>query len=366
MENPQKSKCRQHRNGEAVGTLCKPLCIEKQIHSLSCHAFHVGKEAVFSAEWGESKLVFKASSSANEVDPVYWFDRQNEKQYPTEAEFDSMIRDVVASKLNFTISVDQLRRLGQFGYSRAKESSTLRHTEMQNIWFLLHDNEYLNCALYSDREAFPQLLGTCGSFFAVEYVDPVRSYTRMLEISDGREEWVTQIKLAIMIMDLLDEIETNFPEPFHLCDIKMSHFGLAKGGQRLKFLDLDSVFPRTIAGRITADGSHCTKHKDCDFFDCRSHCNKVTNRCSSPVSNNNLQIVCEKIFVGWKLSGTVILPGLLMSQHTPSSLAALLRICANPNSESNTPRAAVPEDIRRRLYVTLTEMYQGLANEVFE
>lgn len=54
-----------------------------------------------------------------------------------------------------------------------------------------------------------------------------------------------------------------------------------------------------------------------------------------------------------------------MSQHTPSSLAALLRLCANPDTDFNSPRAAVPEDIKRRLYATLTEMEQTLANDVF-
>jgi len=53
-----------------------------------------------------------------------------------------------------------------------------------------------------------------------------------------------------------------------------------------------------------------------------------------------------------------------MSQHTPSSLAALLRLCANPDMDLNSPRAAVSEDIKRRLYATLIEMEQALANDV--
>ena len=81
-------------------------------------------------------------------------------------------------------------------------------------------------------------------------------------------------------------------------------------------------------------------------------------------SHSFLQVVCEKIFLGWTLSGTVIVPGLLMSQHTPSSLAALLRLCANPDTDLNSPRAAVSEDIKRRLYATLVEMEQAVANDV--
>lgn len=358
--------CHLHRKGEAIGSLCKPLCDDKQIHSLTCHAFHAGKEAVFSAEWEGTRMVFKASKKATSenMDPVFWLDSDGAKHYPTEDEFDTMVRNVVVAKLNLTISKDQLSRLSRLGFSRTKEKSLMRQVEMQNLWFLLQDNEYVCSILYADRDIFPQLLGTCGPFFAVEYVDPVQMSSSVMSMGESREEWATRLKLAVLMMDLLDELETNLVEPFHLCDIKMSHFGLIKGGQRLKFLDLDSVLPRSVAGHMTADGRHCTRHEDCDFFDCRSKCNAVTSRCDLPVTNNNFQVVCEKIFLGWTLSGTVIVPGLLMSQHTPSSLAALLRLCANPETDFNSPRAAVSEDIKRRLYATLIEMEQALTNDV--
>jgi hypothetical protein len=166
----------------------------------------------------------------------------------------------------------------------------MRQVEMQNLWFLLQDNEYLCSILYADRDIFPQLLGTCGPFFAVEYVDPVQMSSGVMSMGEGHEEWAKKLKLAVLMMDLLDELETNLAEPFHLCDVKMSHFGLTKNGQHLKFLDLDSVLPRTVVGHMTADGSHCTRHEDCDFFDCRSRCNSVTSRCDSPVTNNNFQV----------------------------------------------------------------------------
>ncbi|XP_067002773.2 divergent protein kinase domain 1C [Anabrus simplex] len=357
--------CRLHQKGDAVGSLCKPLCEDKQIETLTCHAFHAGKEAVFSANWEENRMVFKASRRAkNElVDAVYWLDSQGKRRYPSEDDFSGMIRDVVSTKLNLSISNGQLQRLSRLGYTKSKEGSALRQIEMQNLWILLQDNEYLCSVLYSDRDVFPQLLGTCGGFFAVEYVEPVQPASSVLSVSDGKEAWASRIRLAVLILDLLEELETNMPEPFHLCDIKITHFGMAKGGQRLKFLDLDSVLPRTIANRATGDGSHCTKHEDCDFFDCRSRCNEATSRCDLPVTNNNFQVVCEKLFLGWTLSGTVILPGLLMSQHTPSSLASLLRQCANPDSDAGSSRAATPDDIRHRLYTTITEMDQMLSSE---
>lgn len=72
-----------------------------------------------------------------------------------------------------------------------------------------------------------------------------------------------------------------------------------------------------------------------------------------------LQIICEKIFLGWTLSGTIIIPGLLMSMHTTSTLAVLLRQCANPDGDTTRlPRAAAPENLKKRMYNMLSEMEQ--------
>jgi len=54
-------QCSQHRDGTAMGILCEPLCSQKGIHSLACETLHLGKEAVFSAHWEATRLVFKAS-----------------------------------------------------------------------------------------------------------------------------------------------------------------------------------------------------------------------------------------------------------------------------------------------------------------
>lgn len=74
-----------------------------------------------------------------------------------------------------------------------------------------------------------------------------------------------------------------------------------------------------------------------------------------------VQIVCEKLFVGWTMSGTVVVPGLLMSPRTSSSLSALLRLCSNPDSETNDlARSPASDHTRKRLYTVLSEMYSSL------
>ena len=48
---------------------------------------------------------------------------------------------------------------------------------------------------------------------------------------------------------MLDELETVFEEPIHLCDVKPDHFGISDSG-RVKFLDLDSVFLKPYLGKV--------------------------------------------------------------------------------------------------------------------
>ncbi|XP_076298081.1 divergent protein kinase domain 1C isoform X2 [Lasioglossum baleicum] len=286
--------CSTHRKGAAIGILCDPLCAQRGIHSLACETLHAGKEAVFSAHWEATRLVFKASRTKTPVEQyesLYWTDTSGTKHFPSEEDFCIMIRDLVVSKLNVTLSGHQLERLARLRTHRVETEPTRRQLEMENLWPLLQENEYLMSILYEDRDIFPQLIG----------------------------------------------------------------------GQKLKFLDLDAAFPKTIISRITADRKSCERHEDCDYFDCRSVCSK-DKRCESPVLNNNLQIVCEKIFLGWTLSGTIIIPGLLMSEHTTSTLAVMLRQCANPAGDiGHLPRAAVPDNLKTRLYNMLHDMEQEIA-----
>ncbi|XP_015608990.1 protein FAM69C isoform X2 [Cephus cinctus] len=355
--------CKRHSEGIAVGILCGPLCSERGIHTLACETLHAGKEAVFSAHWETTRLVFKSSRSKQRTDQfgsIFSVDSSAVKHYPSEEDFREMIKSLISTKLNQTISKQQLERLSRLRNHHVETNPEKRRLEMENVWPLLQENEYVISILYEDRDVFPQLIGTCGTFYAVEYVSPIETPTTILALSDSKPEWAKRVKLAVMILDLLEELDSNFPEPFHLCDVKINHFGLPLGGQRLKFLDLDAVFPKTVVSRLTADNSECERHEDCDYFDCRSLCSE-NKRCEIPVVNNNMQIICEKIFLGWTLSGTIIIPGLLMSEHTTSTLAVLLRQCANPQIDSvYLPRAAVADDVKTRLYNMLSEMDQEL------
>lgn len=353
-------QCRLFEHSVAIGSLCRPLCVSQEIQSFTCHSFRQGKEAVFSAEWHHTKLVFKAARSVRQN--LHWYDN-GVKKYPSEKDFQNTIRAIILSKLNVTLTHENAVRLSRLKPNYEETERLKRLQEMDNLWPLVQDNEYVISALYTDVDIFPQLLGTCGQYFAVEYLEPLQGVSTLLSLSDGREEWAKRLRLSILIMELVNELDSSFKEPFHLCDVKLTHFGLTKTGTRLKFIDLDTVYPKSVVNRIIRNRGECQSDDDCDFYDCRGRCNIETKKCIGAVTNNNLQIVCEKLFLGWTMSNKMIIPGLLMSQHTPSSLATLLRQCANPESEASKPREAANEDTKQRLYNIIVEIESSISND---
>lgn len=354
-------QCYLYEQGKAIGSLCAPLCISRDIHSLTCHSFQAAKEAVFSAEWHNIKLVFKSVSS--DIQPIRWFDNGILK-YPNEKEFLYTIRTIVKRKLNLTLAYDTAVRLARLKPSYEEKDVLKRRLEMEILWQLLQDNEYLLSTIFTDKDVFPQLIGTCGPYFAVEYMEPApfSQTSTIFTMKDTLEEWGQRLKFAIQILDLLDELDNSFREPFHLCNIKLDHFGYTVDRKKLKFVDLDETFPSTIINSLIQQIPNCERDEDCEFLDCRSFCNRSVHKCYPSVTNNNLQIVCEKLFLGWRLSNTVIVPGLLMSQHTPSELASILRQCANPDGSA---RRTPDDEVRKRLYNILSEVDQSVNNDFF-
>jgi hypothetical protein len=57
--------------------------------------------------------------------------------------------------------------------------------------------------------------------------------------------------VALAILEFLDELESISQHPIFLCDVKASHFGISDDG-KVKFLDLDAVFQKSILGKATA------------------------------------------------------------------------------------------------------------------
>ena len=62
-------------------------------------------------------------------------------------------------------------------------------------------------------------------------------------------------------------------------------FFLEKSKEKSKFF-LVYFLDKTMTHNVS-----CTKHSECDFFDCKGQCNLITNQCVNGVVNNNLQVI---------------------------------------------------------------------------
>ncbi|XP_065349907.1 divergent protein kinase domain 1C [Cloeon dipterum] len=341
--------CKQYKEGEVVGNMCHPLC-EGRVHSLSCQPLHSGKEVVFSAVLDGVPLVFKSSRrNLHTRTEVYAEDSNSGRHlYPSEDEFVKMVATLVENELNVSATEDQLSKL--IHLAPVTPDPDLRLTEMKDLWRLLQDHEYLAVRMFSEQEILPTLIGSCGDVFAVDFAEPLAG-GGLWEHED--EVWSDRLRSAVLILELIERLETTAPAPLRLCDVRLNHLGRSFDGAKAVVLDGDSLVTQSVADTLAGDGSMCLDHADCHFFDCHAACEDSV--CVPPSSNNNLQAICEKVFLGAKWGGALVMPGLLASPHASPALAALLRLCAHPHGEEGV-KHGTPDDIRDRLVATVEEM----------
>lgn len=344
--------CSSYALGQFVGSLCRELCHPDVSTSLTCYNLYMERDAVFSGVWMNNSVVFK-SLKTSKRSALPGFKDSKHNAFSSEENFSKVIKDTIKYKFNVSINDIDARRMS---YIQNNQVGGLRQVEMENVWLLLQDNEYLALALYEKFNLFPKLYGTCGSYYAVQKLSPISEFWHLTSLYDSQEEWKRRVKISLIILDYLLQLEVGLPEPLLLCDVKISHFGVTNDLAKVMYLDLDSVHPKSVANRIIADNSTCKQHSDCDYRDCRSYCNLVSHKCEYGVANNNLQLVCEKIFLGWVLSGKLMVSGLLIGPHTPAELVELLEKCSNPNNEAGLSRSPASKDIRRKLQLLLIHL----------
>ena len=118
---------------------------------------------------------------------------------------------------------------------------------MKTMWSLVQDDEYVYSRLSQELGLFPTIYGSCGSLYIVEEVEPLSFKAALWGKEISFKSFAERATVAMAVMDFLEELDTVFDEPIHLCDIKASHFGISNQG-RVKFIDLDAIFPKSILG----------------------------------------------------------------------------------------------------------------------
>ncbi|CAG5122577.1 unnamed protein product [Candidula unifasciata] len=348
--------CSLYRNQEVTGDLCRPLCDEQLVKFVRCLNYKHGKYVmqVKCANFctpGESvsavlKMTHKNVSELQEhlkhIDKELLVKMQLQEQVDkvkiqeyaiTARSLSILLQDLLQAEYGFTPrdGQDMISLLWNNNYADHFQGAHTNLVFARSFWSVVLQNEYRISKVFSDWDVFPQIYGSCGPLYIAENVPGVTPFNTILSyFVPGYQSWKNRAQTAIAILHLVQHMEM-MEYPLHLCDVKSPHFGVMPDNNKVKFIDADTVF---------ADGSlrrdlgmpACSQHEDCALFDCEGWCHKETGKCRPVRTNNNLQMVCAKVFRGPLLSRNT---GLLSSppSHVATQLTNLVNSCADDVTE---------------------------------
>ena len=251
-----------------------------------CLGSSFGKQ-VASAKWQNDNIVLKSTKRFfHDFRLLVSFDNET----PSDETFYMYLHDAVASSLGITITETGEELVARVWPSNDIEDFVRRlklpgdrASAINTIWSLTQQNEYNLLQYFRTNEHLPRVLGTCGHVYAVESAPPGLLDPSLFTTTTWRE----RVHLVIGILDLVSSFEKDFKEPLHMCDIKGNNFGIGNDG-RVKVIDVDTVF--FLGDLLNQFTGNCTRHEDCDFFDCQALCDVDTHHCKKKVLNNNLQV----------------------------------------------------------------------------
>ncbi|OWF56486.1 protein FAM69C-like [Mizuhopecten yessoensis] len=352
--------CQRYRVHSVDGNLCKDLCETRAIRYVKCTNYRRGKK-VFIMECngrcqaGETvKVVMKTKHRTKEEYDHLVLPLNDDGSLTKDGL--EMAKIMMINKaygdMHFTVSSSQniFSELWSMDYDQYVKTATYKnadHVALLSIWSLLQQDEYLFMKVYQNLPYVPLLYGTCGEFYFMEYAPPGDI------LSPGfftKSPWSQRADAALKLIDVAQSLDTDFYQPVHFCDIKVDNFGLGSD-LRVKVLDSDSLFfDEKMSMNLKGP---CTKHDDCDFFDCRGWC-KINNKtCDGRRTNNNLQNICEDIFIDRPPN---FFQGLLHDAPPTiaGELATVLQNCAYPNKNmAEVVRTPTSRETMERLYQLL-------------
>jgi len=253
-----------------------------------------GKQIAY-AKWHDDIIILKSANRFfHNFAILAYFDKTMQAYVlPSNEEFFTSLQNSIESHLGKTVPENGSKLLALMWPDSYKHfldhrsgSRLYQVIAMNTVWSLTQQSEYVQLQYFNKNKHLPQVLGTCGHFYAVEYapsglLDPI-----FFDVTTSTN-WRKRAHLALGVLDVLSSFEKDFPEPLYMCDIKGGQFGVARDGT-VKVIDVDTVFLRSELEKQF--DRTCTGHADCDFFDCQAWCDLTTQQCQKKILNNNLQV----------------------------------------------------------------------------
>ncbi|ELK11130.1 hypothetical protein PAL_GLEAN10017173 [Pteropus alecto] len=282
----QSSPCQDYRGGVLAGDLCADLCEAGRLLYRRCLHYERGKK-VLQADWRGRPVILKSKAEAFSSfrPPSLLEDPAGDgDQDVPEAELLLLVAGEVRSALGLELSNSSLGPLWPGPRGQHWRG------QLASLWSLLQQEEFVLLSLLQglSRHALP-VLGSCGHFYAVEYLAAGSPRHSALFPLDGASRSQAQAvsDMALSFLDLVSHFDNDFSHRLHLCDVKPENFAIRRDFTVVA-IDVDMAFFEPKMREILEQ--NCTGDEDCNFFDCFSKCDLRVNKCGAQRVNSNLQV----------------------------------------------------------------------------
>ncbi|KAL5011417.1 hypothetical protein ScPMuIL_009968 [Solemya velum] len=294
------SLCQQYHEGAIAGSWCYDICVDRSIKLVHCLQQEPDVTTFF---W--NKAVIKVTGDLLEDDPKSESKAVSSKNMVlkeglTVSAFKLLIQDYLNQKLghvNHTTVCDQLIEFADFN-----QDGKLSLGEATSVWQLLQIHEFFLLFLFQGSYAFPILNGTCGSLYAMEYVDvhglyqnqPTSLINKVFSNSYrwSLPHWTKRANIGIGLLEysaaILEEADTRF----FMCDFGPMNFGYTSNYE-LKVISVRNIMSESML-EYFMKSRNCLSDYECSYGNsCIAVCNRQTNRCTGEMKQPFLVGICE-------------------------------------------------------------------------
>ncbi|XP_061450495.1 divergent protein kinase domain 1C [Rhineura floridana] len=341
--------CLDYRKGALTGDLCEDLCVAQKLIYKRCLYYDRGKK-VIEADWRGHPVILK---SKNEIFSSYrrlGFLEEMESPGIPETELLLMVALEIKNVLGLELPNNTMVPLWTKGRGPRWKA------QLASMWSLLQQEEYIYFSVLQDfSKHVLRVIGSCGHFYAVEYLTAGHAWHKTLfSVEDAVGVSFSGIKskakaiteIAISFLDMVNHFDNDFSHRLHLCDIKPENFAI-RNDLTVVAIDVDMAFFEPKMRDILEQ--NCTRNEDCNFFDCFSKCDLTSRKCGAERANNNLQVICDKIFRPWL---SLNLRGSAVSFPLQLKIQQAVQECAEPGTKDISHESHSPN--------SLSELYQLL------
>ncbi|KAM4688468.1 divergent protein kinase domain 1C [Discoglossus pictus] len=291
--------CYDYTDGTVTGDLCEDLCMSQKLVYKHCLYYHRGKK-VIQADWRGHSVILKSKNDFfSQFQPPILLDGLN-----PQALSDTDLLVMVAVEIKNILGLDLPNNTMIPIWTEKKKNHNWK-AELASMWSLFQQEEYLLFNLLQDFSRHVlHVIGTCGHFYAVEFLTAGHAWKQSLfsleevlgQCNSAKKKMTALLDIAVSFLDMVYQFDNDFSHRLHLCDVKPENFAI-RSDLTVVAIDMDMAFFEPKMRNILEQ--KCTSDKDCNFFDCFSTCNLKTYKCGAQRENSNLQVICDKIFRRW-------------------------------------------------------------------